>query len=71
MLLDGSKAFRPTLDIVPIRFLMRHRSELDGDAAKQLNRMQKTLTELNKIHHVFSHIDSVSAKGRFAKNNAS
>jgi transposase len=57
------KSFRPTLDIVPIRFLMRHRSELVGDAAKQLHLMQKTLSELNlKIHHVFSDIDGVSAQ---------
>ena len=34
-----------------------------GDAAKQLQLMQKTLVELNlKIHHVFSDIDGVSAK---------
>lgn len=57
------KSFRPAQDIVPIRFLMRHRSELVGDAAKQLHLMQKTLTELNlKIHHVFSDIDGVSAQ---------
>lgn len=56
------KSFRPAQDIVPLRFLMRHRSEMTGDAAKQLQLMQKTLTELNlKIHHVFSDIDGVSA----------
>ncbi len=57
------KSFRPAQDIVPIRFLMRHRAELVGDAAKQLHLMQKTLTELNlKIHHVFSDTDGVSAQ---------
>jgi transposase len=57
------KSFRPGQDIVPLRFLMRHRSEMTGDAAKQLQLMQKTLTELNlKIHHVFSDIDGVSAQ---------
>lgn len=57
------KSFRPAQDIVPLRFLMRHRGEMTGDAAKQLQLMQKTLTELNlKIHHVFSDIDGVSAQ---------
>jgi transposase len=57
------KSYRPDQEIVPIRFLMRHRSELVGDGAKQLHLMQKTLTELNlKIHHVFSDIDGMSAQ---------
>jgi transposase len=57
------KSFRPAQDIVPLRFLMRHRSEMIADAAKHLQLMQKTLTELNlKIHHVFSDIDGVSAQ---------
>jgi transposase len=57
------KSFRPDLDIVPVRFLMRHRSEMVADAAKQLQLMQKTLTEMNlKLHHAFSDIDGVSAR---------
>jgi len=57
------KSFRPDQDIVPLRFLMRHRGELVGDASKQLQLMQKSLTEMNlKIHHVFSDIDGVSAQ---------
>ena len=57
------KSFRPALDIVPLRFLMRHRAELVGDAAKQLQLMQKSLTEMNlKLQHVFSDIDGVSAQ---------
>ena len=57
------KSFRPALGIVPLRFLMRHRAEMLGDAAKQLLLMQKTLTEMNlKLHHVFSDIDGVSAQ---------
>jgi transposase len=57
------KSFRPAPDIVPLRFLMRHRAEMVGDAAKQLQLMQKTLTEMNlKLHHVFSDIDGVSAQ---------
>lgn len=57
------KSFRPAPDIVPLRFLMRHRAEVVGDAAKQLQFMQKTLTEMNlKLQHVFSDIDGVSAQ---------
>lgn len=57
------KSFRPALGIVPLRFLMRHRAEMVGDAAKQLQLMQKSLTEMNlKLQHVFSDIDGVSAQ---------
>jgi transposase len=57
------KSFRPALGIVPLRFLMRHRAEMVGDASKQLLLMQKTLTEMNiKLQHVFSDIDGVSAQ---------
>jgi transposase len=57
------KSFRPALDIVPIRFLMRHRSEMVGDCARQLQLMQKSLTEMNlKLQHVFSDIDGMSAQ---------
>ncbi|MEO5716887.1 MAG: IS110 family transposase [Luteolibacter sp.] len=57
------KSFRPAPDIVSLRFLMRHRAEMVGDAAKQLQLMQKSLTEMNlKLHHVFSDIDGISAQ---------
>jgi transposase len=57
------KSFRPALEIVPLRYLMRHRSELVEHAATQLHLMQKVLTEMNlKLHHVFSDIDGVSAQ---------
>ena len=56
------KSFRPALDIVPLRFLMRHRREMTGDSARQLQLMQKSLTEMNlKLQHVFSDIDGASA----------
>jgi transposase len=56
------KSFRPAQDIVPLRFVMRHRAEMCGDASRQLQHMQKALTEMNlKIHHVFSDIDGGSA----------
>ena len=52
------KSFRPALEIVPLRYLMRHRSEMVEHAATQLHLMQKVLTEMNlKLHHVFSDID--------------
>ena len=58
-----NKSFRPAPDIVPLRFLMRHRAEMVGDAAKQLLLMQKSLTEMNlKLQHVFSDIDGISAQ---------
>lgn len=57
------KSFRPALEIVPLRYLMRHRAEMVEHAATQLQLMQKVLTEMNlKLHHVFSDIDGVSAQ---------
>ena len=59
-LLRGS--FRPAPDIVPLRFLMRHRSEMIRESARHLQLMQKSLTEMNlKLQHVFSDIDGTSA----------
>ncbi len=61
------KSFRPAPDIVPLRFLMRQRGELVGDASKQLQLMQKVLTEMNlKLQHVFSDIDGASAQAIIA-----
>jgi len=57
------KSFRPALQIVSLRYLMRHRAEMVEHAATQLHLMQKSLTEMNlKLHHVFSDIDGVSAQ---------
>lgn len=57
------KSFRPAPDIVPLRFLMRHRGELTAACTQQLQLMQKSLTEMNlKPHHVFSDIDGISAQ---------
>ena len=56
------QSYRPALDIVPLRYLMRHRSEMVGDCARQIQLMQKSLTEMNiKLQHVFSDIDGASA----------
>jgi transposase len=57
------KSFRPTKDIVPLRYLMRHRSEMVAEASRQVQLMQKVLTEMNlHIHHVFSDVDGESAQ---------
>jgi transposase len=57
------KSFRPTQEIVPLRYLMRHREGLVAASSRQIQRMQKVLTELNlKIQHVFSDVDGVSAQ---------
>ena len=57
------KSFRPSQDIVPLRYLMRHRAGLIEDSSRQIQLMQKVLTEMNlKIQHVFSDLDGVSAQ---------
>ena len=57
------KSYRPAGDIVPLRYLMRHRAGMVEESAKQVQLMQKSLTEMNiKIQHVFSDIDGVSAQ---------
>lgn len=57
------KSFRPTQEIVPLRYLMRHREGLIASSSREIQHMQKVLTELNlKIQHVFSDIDGVSAQ---------
>ena len=57
------KSFRPDQEIVPLRYLMRHRSEIIAEAGRQTQLMQKVLTEMNlHIHHVFSDVDGVSAQ---------
>lgn len=57
------KSFRPHKDIVPLRYLMRHRGELIAEGARHLQHMQKVCNEMNlHLHHVFSDIDGVSAQ---------
>jgi transposase len=57
------KSFRPSQEILPLRYLMRHREGLVTESSRQIQRMQKVLTELNlKIQHVFSDLDGVSAQ---------
>jgi transposase len=57
------KSYRPAAEILPLRYLMRHRQSLVAAAAQQVQAMQKVLTELNlKIQHVFSDVDGVSAQ---------
>lgn len=60
-LLRGS--FRPKADVLPLRYLMRHRTDLIAQSGQQIQLMQKVLTEMNlHIHHVFSDVDGVSAQ---------
>jgi transposase len=60
-LLRGS--FRPQKEILPLRYLLRHRGDLVAQAGQQVQLMQKVMTEMNlHIHHVFSDVDGVSAQ---------
>src|SRR4051812_5912280 len=57
------KSFRPSQEVRPLRYLMRHRQELVRDACRQLQRAQKVLIEMNlHLHHVFSDLDGQSAQ---------
>jgi transposase len=57
------KSYRPAAEIVPLRYLMRHRQSLVAAAGREVQAMQKVLTEMNlKIQHVFSDVDGVSAQ---------
>jgi transposase len=56
-------SFRPHKEILPLRYLLRHRGDLVAQAGQQVQLMQKVLTEMNlHIHHVFSDVDGVSAQ---------
>jgi transposase len=60
-LLRGS--FRPQKEILPLRYLLRHRADLVAQSGQQVQLMQKVLTEMNlHIQHVFSDVDGVSAQ---------
>ena len=56
-------SFRPRREILPLRYLLRHRGDLVAQAGQQVQLMQKVLTEMNlHIQHVFSDVDGVSAQ---------
>lgn len=56
-------SFRPRREIIPLRYLMRHRADLVAQAGQQVQLMQKVMTEMNlHIHHIFSDVDGVSAQ---------
>lgn len=58
-LLDGS--FRPEDEIVAIRSMTRHRATLVQSAARCIQRMQKSLSQMNvKIHNVISDITGLT-----------
>jgi transposase len=57
------RSFRPIKEVAAMRYLMRHRAEMVSEVSRQLQRMQKVLTEMNlHLHHVFSDIDGQSAQ---------
>lgn len=57
------KSFRPDKEIVPLRYVMRHRAQLVASASEQLQLIQKVFTEMNiKLHHVLSDLDGVSGR---------
>ena len=57
------QASAPERDIIPLRYLMRHRADLVAQAGQQVQLMQKVMTEMNlHIHHVFSDVDGASAQ---------
>lgn len=58
-LLTGS--FRPDQDICAVRSLLRHRDNLVKSASSDVQRMQKSLTQMNvQIHNVISDITGVT-----------
>jgi transposase len=58
-LLNGS--FRPDQDICAVRSLLRHRDNLVKSASSEVQRMQKSLTQMNlQIHNVISDITGVT-----------
>lgn len=54
-------SFRPDREITPLRYVMRHRAAMVMDASRQIQLMQKALTECNlSLHHVLSDLDGES-----------
>jgi transposase len=57
------KSFRPAKEIVPLRYLLRHRASLVQSAAHELQHMQKVCQEMNlHLHHVLSDLDGESGR---------
>ena len=57
------KSFIPEDDFRVIRYLMRHRDGLIREAASDIQRMQKVLTQMNvQLHHAVSDIDGLSGR---------
>jgi len=56
-----SSSFRPVDSIVAIRTLTRHRDTLVAQATQAIQRMQKSMTQMNlQLHHVISDITGVT-----------
>lgn len=57
------KSFLPEDDFRVIRYLIRHRDGLIREAAREIQRMQKVLTQMNvQLHHAVSDIDGLSGR---------
>jgi transposase len=57
------KSYRPTQQILPIRYMMRFRDDLVKQSATAILHMHKILTEMNiQLHHVISDTDGVSGQ---------
>jgi len=57
------KSFLPEDDFRVIRYLMRHRDGLIREAAREIQRMQKVLVQMNvQLHHAISDIDGLSGR---------
>jgi transposase len=57
------RSFQPAGEVSAMRYLMRHRHEMVQEMTRQVQRMQKVLTEMNlHLHHVFSDLDGQSAQ---------
>lgn len=55
-------SFRPRVEIIEVRQLMRHRQNLIRESSRHIQHIQKALSEMNlQIHHVFSDLDGKSA----------
>jgi transposase len=56
-------SFRPPAAVCAVRTLLRHRDRLVRDAASQVQRMQKALTQMNvQLHHVISDLAGVTGR---------
>jgi hypothetical protein len=61
-------SFRPRSDILPLRYLMRHRDDLLAQAGQQVQLMQKVMTEPSGARQPAAGSPQGSAGGRWQMN---